>query len=94
VPELRDRAHISSIIVHARPADAGKVRCRIEDLGGEVPAHDGGRFVVVVEAADEHGLVSFFDQVSRIEGVLSTSLVSHYVDEGVSEGEGDEAHAT
>jgi nitrate reductase NapAB chaperone NapD len=88
------RTHISSLLVHAREEDVPQVRRAIEALGAEVPAVERGRMVVVIEAADGHGLVAQFDRIARIDGVHSTGLVSHFVDDDTLEREPDEAHAS
>mgnify|MGYP000619215246 CR=1 FL=1 len=74
-------AHVSGIVVNAVADHAEAVADRIDALeGAEVAGRDGGRLVVVLEAADEHGLADLVNRISLFENVYSASLVSHYVD--------------
>lgn len=74
-------AHVSGIVVNAVAEHAAAVAARIDALAGaEVAGRDGGRLVVVLEAADEHGLADLVNRISLFENVYSAALVAHYVD--------------
>lgn len=82
------RAHVSGVVVHARPAAAAAVAETIAAMdGAEVAARDGGKLVVVIEAADEHGLSETLNRISLAEDVYSAALVAHYVDDPEAMGE-------
>lgn len=79
-----DTAHVSGIVVHAVEAKADQVAGWIDTLeGAEVAGREGGRLVVVLEAADEHALADLVNRISLYDHVYSAALVSHFVDDPV-----------
>jgi nitrate reductase NapAB chaperone NapD len=75
-------AHVSGIVVHAVEDRAREVAGWIDTLdGAEVAAREGGRLVVVLEAANEHALADMLNRISLAEHVYSAALVSHFVDD-------------
>lgn len=79
--------HVSGIIVHAPAERAAEAAAAIAALpGAEIFAREGGRMVVVLEAADAAGLNDLFCHITLLENVLSAALVSHYRDDPQSRG--------
>jgi len=77
-----ERAHVSGIVVHCVADAADAVAGRIDALdGAEVAAREGGKLVVVLEAAEEHALADMVNRISLFDNVHAASLVSHYVDD-------------
>ncbi len=75
-------AHVSGIIVHTPEDRAPVVASAIGAMeGAEVHVREGGKLIVVLEAADERALGDLFNTVSLMDGVYSCALVSHYRDE-------------
>lgn len=76
----RDPRHISSAVIHARPAAAAELRQRIPALmpGVEVPAAEGGKLVVTLETDSESEIVDRLNAIALMDGVLSVSLVYHH----------------
>jgi periplasmic nitrate reductase NapD len=71
--------NISSIIVHPGPGQAKAVGARLAELDG-VEIHavaEDGRMIVTVEADGDGAMVNAFDAISKVEGVLSASMVYH-----------------
>jgi nitrate reductase NapAB chaperone NapD len=84
-----ENAHVSGIVVHAVEAEADRVAGWIDTLAGaEVAGREGGRLVVVLEAADEHALADLVNRISLYDHVYSAALVSHYVDDPVLDADG------
>jgi nitrate reductase NapD len=73
--------YIASAVVKTRPVEQDAVLAAIAALPGtEVVAADAGRIVVVLEA-DRHDSVSeTLDQVARLHGVLSATLVFEHAE--------------
>ena len=73
--------HISSLIVHTRPARFEEVSAAIQKRGGEIAISDPcGKFVVVIETDHERKVTSFANELAIMPGVLSANLVFHQVD--------------
>lgn len=84
----RSVAHISGIVVHAPLERALEAAERIDALpGAEVRAREGGKMVVVLEAADEHALNQLFNDIALMEDVYSCALVSHFRDDPDANGD-------
>ena len=63
-------------------AQAEAVAARLDASAGiEVHAREGGKLVVVLEAADPQGLHDLFNGIALMEEVYSAALVSHYRDD-------------
>ena len=74
--------HISSLLVHARPASIASARSAIASLDGvEVHgANPQGKIVVTLETASEGGIVDRLAAIRDVAGVLSAVLVFHQVE--------------
>lgn len=72
-----DELHIAGIVVHARPDGAQRVTAAIAGWhGAEVhAASPDGKLVVTLEAPTSREIASRMEEIQRIEGVLSASLV-------------------
>ena len=84
--------HISSLLVHARPAELERVRAELAALDG-VEVHGAsphGKLVVTLETLSEGGIVERLATIRDLKGVLSTVLVFHQV-EPLPTTEGDRA---
>jgi nitrate reductase NapD len=71
--------HISSIVVHADPTAAARVRAAIDSVAGlEVhAATDDGKLVVTIEAPGEGESIALMDQVHALPDVLAVAMVFH-----------------
>lgn len=75
--------HISSLVVQVHPASMTAAMEAIETLPG-VEIHDRdslGKFVVVLEVESSSALSERMDQIQKMAGVLSASLVFHHVED-------------
>jgi nitrate reductase NapD len=74
--------HISSLVVHAKPAVLDAVCRAIGALGGaEVHASNAqGKIVVTLETANEGDVLARLEQIGRLDGVISAALVYHHVE--------------
>lgn len=71
--------HISGVLVHAHPRRGAGVRAALGAMPG-VEIHgvnDDGRMVVTIESDTDGETADLFQQLGRVEGVLSVSLVYH-----------------
>jgi nitrate reductase NapD len=74
-------SHIASLIVRARPEQAGQVAARIAATPGhEVYAVENGKVIVVIEAESERALADCMDGLRHAPDVLFVNLVYHQVD--------------
>jgi periplasmic nitrate reductase NapD len=75
--------HVTSLLVHARPAAIDSVREAILRLpGAEVPLADpSGKMVVIMETASQGEVADGLTRISLLDGVLSATLVYHFVDD-------------
>jgi len=75
--------HITSLVVHAIPAQLKSVLDAIEQLpGAELSGNnDHGKIVVILETKNEHLILESIDQINAIPGVITTSMVYHQVEE-------------
>jgi len=71
--------NISSAIVHARPGDVELVRAGLATLAGvEVHAvSPEGKLIVTIESGNEGGNVASYENIGRLDGVMSAALVYH-----------------
>ena len=69
--------NISSVVVHARSEATEAVFHNLAAMAGvEVHAvSDEGRLIVSIERADERETADVFEEIQRLDGVLSASLV-------------------
>jgi nitrate reductase NapD len=68
--------------VHARPGSAEAVKARLAAVGGvEIhAASDEGKIIVTIEADNDDGMVSTFEHISKLDDVMSASMVFHQVE--------------
>jgi len=71
--------NISSVIVHAKPADIVSVRSGLEQIPGvEIhAANDDGKFIVTIETETDGETASTFDRINTMDGVMSAAMVFH-----------------
>jgi nitrate reductase NapD len=77
--KVSEGVNISSLILGVLPADAEKVAAQLRLLAG-VEVHavaEDGRMIVSIETASEGATVEIFEEIRRLPGVLSASLVYH-----------------
>jgi nitrate reductase NapD len=78
----RREIHISSMVVHVRPAHLQTVKKNIEHLpGAEIHGEsDSGKLVVVLETQNQGYITDVIDKIGGFEHVLSTALVYHQIE--------------
>jgi len=81
--ETHQEFHVTSLVVHAIPAQLCDVRAAIEQLPDtEIHAdNDQGKLVVVLETDNEYLILERIDQINAVRGVITTSMVYHQVEE-------------
>jgi periplasmic nitrate reductase NapD len=85
---MREEVHISSLIVQGMPASLPAIRAAMTAMDGvEVHAEGAGKLVVVLETANEGEIVSRLGEIGSLDGVLSTSLVFHQVEDADAMGD-------
>ena len=90
--------HVAGIIVYAAPTELDRVTREIAALSGaRVHASCGvGKLVVTLEGAAAGEVLSRFDEVQRVRGVLSAALVyqhgDHEGDDGAPDGHEESAN--
>lgn len=79
---MRAELHISSLLVHARPAAMAEVQAALAALAGvEVHgASPAGKLVVTLETASEGEILARLATIGALDGVLSTALVFHQIE--------------
>jgi periplasmic nitrate reductase NapD len=80
VPDARSPAmNISSAIVHARPGSVSVVEAGLAALAGvEVHAiSPEGKLIVTIETEDDGSNVATYEQIGRLDGVMSAAMVYH-----------------
>ena len=78
---MREEVHISSLIVQGMPACLPAIRAAMTAMDGvEIHAEGDGKLVVILETANEGEIVSRLGEIGSLDGVLSTSLVFHQVE--------------
>lgn len=74
--------NISSIVVHADPVAATRVRDTIDTVPG-LETHavtDDGKLIVTIEAPSEEASVTLVESVRALPGVLSVAMVFHQLE--------------
>ena len=74
--------HISSLLVHARPASLAAVRASLSALEG-VDVHgdsESGKIVVTLETESSGRIVERLASIRDLAGVLSAVLVFHQIE--------------
>lgn len=77
--KVSEGINISSLILGVLPAEAEQVAAQLRLLAG-VELHaaaEDGRMIVSIETASEGVTVEIFEEIRRLPGVLSASLVYH-----------------
>ena len=74
--------HIASLVIHAHPERAERVRQQIAQLpGAEIAATSpSGKLVVTLETASEKDIASHLGHIQSIKGVLAATLVYHQIE--------------
>lgn len=72
--------YISSVIVHASPDHIEETRSQLLSLEGvEIHAAEAnGKLIVTLDMEDEKSTTDTFEQVNRVVGVMSASMVYHH----------------
>lgn len=85
---MNSEFHVAGIVVYAVPAELERVAREIAALSGaRVHASSGvGKLVITLEAAAAGEVLSRFDEVQRVRGVLSAALVYQHGDREVGDG--------
>lgn len=80
---MGNELHISSLVVQAHPSSLLMISGAIAALpGAEVHAQSElGKLVVVLDVESTAALSERMDQIQKMAGVLSASLVFHHVEE-------------
>lgn len=77
--------HIASLLVHHQPAAAPALDALLDGLpGAELALREGGRSVVLCEAADEGAMLDCMDALGALDGVIGVSLVHHHAEDAES----------
>jgi nitrate reductase NapD len=79
---VADELHVSSLVVHGRPERLDAIRAGLARLAG-VEVHAAaptGKLVVTLETESEDEIVARLTAISRLDGVLSATLVFHHVE--------------
>lgn len=73
--------HVASLLVHADPARAAAVAAAIAGVAGaEVRASQGGKLVVILEAADDAGMAAGMRALADLDGVHAATLVYQHAE--------------
>ncbi len=74
--------HISSMVVHARPAALQSVKAAIARIrGAEIHGESAqGKLVVVVESDHQSQVTGVIETINAFDDVLNTALVYHQVE--------------
>ena len=72
-------AHVSSLVVHVRPAGLPGVRAALAATPGvEIHAEAAGKLIITLETATEADIVTRMNEISLFDGVMSAALVFHH----------------
>lgn len=78
---MSDVLHIASFIVQHRPESAAALDAAVAALpGAEVALREGGRSVLLCEAADERELLDRVEGLREVDGVIGISLAHHHAE--------------
>ncbi len=73
--------HVCGVLLMTRPEHSPLVEKNLNNMPGvELHANDGGRMVVTVEADAYKGCADTITALSTLEGVASSSLVYHQIE--------------
>jgi nitrate reductase NapD len=75
--------NISSAIVHAQPGHAEVVRRGLAAIAGvEIHAvSDEGKLIITIESPGDRETADTFEAISRMDHVMSTSMVFHQTED-------------
>ena len=78
-----ESCHISSLVVHSLPDYMAAAIAAIEVMPDmQVPERDSnGKFVVLLETADESSTLAGISQIEALRGVIAVTLVYHQIDD-------------
>ncbi|MEP2783390.1 MAG: chaperone NapD [Pseudoruegeria sp.] len=81
---MSELAHISSLLITAKPETLDAVSRQIESLPcAEVAMRDpAGKLVVAMETETERAIIDALDIIQILPGVVNASLVFHQIDDG------------
>jgi nitrate reductase NapD len=72
-------AHVSSLVIHVRHGNATAVRAALTAMPGlEIHAEASGKLVVTLETSTEADIATRMNEISLLDGVMSTALVFHH----------------
>ncbi|MCB1788874.1 MAG: chaperone NapD [Gammaproteobacteria bacterium] len=73
--------HVCGVLLMSRPEHVASVSAKIATMPGvELHANDGGRMVVTVEGAAYADCADTMNTLATLDGVASSSLVYHQID--------------
>ncbi|WP_394389133.1 chaperone NapD [Shewanella woodyi] len=74
--------HVTSLVVHAAPAEVSQVEAKIRSLNGaDIHAVTyEGKFVITLEGKTQKSILDNVEAINAFEGVLNSSLVYHQVE--------------
>jgi nitrate reductase NapD len=73
--------HIASLVLQCRPEHAARVAAEARRLPGvELAAAEGGKLVVLIEAASERRVLELTDALRELPQVLDCFLVHHHAE--------------
>ncbi len=74
--------HVCGVLLMSRPEQAPVVEQALHGLPGvELHANQGGRMVVTVEGTQYQHCADMISELATLEGVASSSLVYHQIDQ-------------
>lgn len=78
---------ISGVLIHARPEHVSELQGRLALMDGvEIHAAGAdGRLVITLENELEAGTSEAFEQISRLPGVLSATMIYHHFEPDFSD---------
>lgn len=73
--------HVCGVLLMSLPDNVSKVRQALETMPGvELHANEGGRMVVTIEGRDYGACADTMNELATLDGVASSSLVYHQID--------------
>ena len=78
--------HISSLVVHALPPEAGRIGRALDAFDGvETHTVDAtGKLVILVESTTLARVSDLISQIGAMTGVVDTALVYHQIEDGAA----------
>lgn len=82
MPDAPRHHHVSSAVVSVLPGRALDIVAAIEAMeGAEVPVHQGGRIVVVLEGGSTGELGARLTAIGALDGVIAANMVFEQIEE-------------